>query len=108
LRFRAHGHFGSPHWQLADIESLAAECAFRDCRHAAEPACAVRAALKRSTLAAQRLESYRKLERELQYVAAKQGESLRIARSNRWKAIAKQHRQRERARTKYPASPSGQ
>ena len=58
-------------------------------------------AVKRGTLAAERLESYRKLERELEYVAGKQDESLRIARTNRWKAIAKQHRQREKARAKY-------
>jgi ribosome biogenesis GTPase len=86
---------------FADIESLASECAFRDCRHSAEPACAVRDAVKRGTLAAERLESYRKLERELAYIAEKQDESLRIARTNRWKAITRQNRQREKARAKY-------
>jgi ribosome biogenesis GTPase len=86
---------------FADIESLASECAFRDCRHAAEPGCAVRDAMESGTLAEERVGSYRKLERELDYIAEKQDESLRIARANRWKAIAKQHRQREKARAKY-------
>ena len=49
----------------------------------------------------ERVGSYRKLERELEYIAGKQDESLRIAGKNRWKAIAKQHRQREKARAKY-------
>jgi ribosome biogenesis GTPase len=44
-----------------DIEALAAECRFRNCRHDAEPGCAVRAALAAGALDARRLESYRKL-----------------------------------------------
>ena len=52
------------------------------------------------TLAEERLVSYRKLHRELEYVAGKQDESLRIAGKNRWKAIAKQHRQWEKVRAK--------
>jgi len=86
---------------FADIESLASECAFRDCRHAREPGCAVRDAMERGTLAEARVGSYRKLERELEYVAGKQDESLRIAGKNRWKTLAKQHRQREKVRAKY-------
>jgi ribosome biogenesis GTPase / thiamine phosphate phosphatase len=86
---------------FADIESLASECAFRDCRHVAEPGCAVRDAMQSGTLAEERVRSYRKLERELEYVAGKQDESLRIAGKNRWKAIAKQHRQREKVRARY-------
>jgi ribosome biogenesis GTPase len=86
---------------FADIESLASECAFRDCRHEGEPGCAVRDAMESGTLAHERLASYRKLHRELEYVAGKQDESLRIAGKNRWKAIARQHRQREKARAKF-------
>jgi len=46
-----------------DIEALAAECRFRDCRHEAEPGCAVQAALTAGTLDTRRLDSYRKLGR---------------------------------------------
>ncbi len=42
-----------------DIASLASACRFRDCRHADEPGCAVRA-----SVAAERLRSYQKLLRE--------------------------------------------
>jgi ribosome biogenesis GTPase len=86
---------------FADIESLADECAFRDCRHVGEPGCAVRDATESGSLAEDRVRSYRKLERELEFIAGKQDESVRIAGKNRWKAIAKQNRQREKARVKY-------
>lgn len=44
-----------------DIEQLAANCRFRNCRHDREPGCAVRAAVEVGTLAAERLASYRKI-----------------------------------------------
>jgi ribosome biogenesis GTPase len=48
-----------------DIEELAAGCRFRDCRHDAEPDCAVRAATLDGTLERRRFDSYRKLETEI-------------------------------------------
>ena len=54
---------------FADVSALAADCRFRDCRHMQEPGCAVRAAVKRRELPAERLEHYQKLslEREHQH-----------------------------------------
>jgi ribosome biogenesis GTPase len=49
---------------FADVTSLAAECRFTDCAHETEPGCAVREALDAGSLAPERLESFRKLERE--------------------------------------------
>jgi ribosome biogenesis GTPase len=49
-----------------EIEALAAECRFGDCGHKSEPGCAVLAGLAAGTLAPERLESYRKLRRELE------------------------------------------
>ena len=45
---------------FADVEALAGQCRFRDCRHAAEPGCAVR-----EVLDADRLRNYHKLVREV-------------------------------------------
>ena len=45
---------------FADIETLAARCRFRDCRHALEPGCAVR-----EGIGADRLRNYHKLQREM-------------------------------------------
>ena len=54
----ADGGFG-------EIEALAAQCRFRDCRHAAEPGCAVRAAVEAGTLDPGRLANYLKLRDEV-------------------------------------------
>ncbi|MBS2031740.1 MAG: ribosome small subunit-dependent GTPase A [Deltaproteobacteria bacterium] len=48
-----------------DIDALAVNCRFRDCAHASEPGCAVRAAAERGELDPDRLESFLKLRREL-------------------------------------------
>jgi ribosome biogenesis GTPase len=48
-----------------DIDALAAGCTFGDCRHGAEPGCAVQAALAEGRLAVERLASYHKLVSEL-------------------------------------------
>src|SRR4029077_19057907 len=51
-----------------DVTALFANCRFSDCAHDTEPGCAVRAALEDGTLAADRWESYRKLQRELEHL----------------------------------------
>jgi ribosome biogenesis GTPase len=48
-----------------DVEALAADCRFGDCRHRGEPNCAVKAAVADGRLPASRLESYLKLHDEL-------------------------------------------
>ncbi len=48
-----------------DVHAIAASCRFTDCRHHAEPGCAVQAALRSGALSAERLESFRKLSSEL-------------------------------------------
>jgi len=53
-----------------DIEALAQSCRFRDCRHAAEPGCAVRAALAAGELEAGRFANYCKLLAERTQAAA--------------------------------------
>jgi ribosome biogenesis GTPase len=47
-----------------DITALSVDCRFSDCRHEAEPGCAVRAALVAKTLAPDRFESFQRLRRE--------------------------------------------
>jgi ribosome biogenesis GTPase / thiamine phosphate phosphatase len=57
---------------FADIESLAANCRFGNCRHDGEPGCAVQGAIDAGELDLSRLESWRKLERELAFLKRKQ------------------------------------
>jgi ribosome biogenesis GTPase len=56
---------------FSDVAELAARCRFADCAHESEPDCAVRAALEDGTLTVDRLESYRKLLRELRRLELK-------------------------------------
>lgn len=55
---------------FTDVADLAARCQFRDCRHEQELHCAIRAALENGTLDGQRVENFRKLQRELAYLEA--------------------------------------
>jgi ribosome biogenesis GTPase len=71
-----------------DIEELAAGCRFRDCSHLREPGCAVRAAIEDGRLEAERFQSYLKLKKELQYLAAKQAMKASAVEKLRWKQIA--------------------
>lgn len=50
-----------PEAGFADVEAIAAGCRFADCRHRAEPGCAVRAAVEAGTLTAARLAGFHKL-----------------------------------------------
>lgn len=51
-----------------DIEMLAFSCRFRDCTHNTEPGCAVKAAIENGDLSKERLESYKKLKKEIGYM----------------------------------------
>jgi ribosome biogenesis GTPase len=53
---------------FGDIAPLAAGCRFRDCRHETEPGCAVKTAAESGGLDPERLESFRKLQREQETV----------------------------------------
>ena len=56
---------------FADIEELATHCKYGNCGHTAEPGCAVQAALVEGRLDEQRLENWRKLGREQEFVQRK-------------------------------------
>jgi ribosome biogenesis GTPase len=79
-----------------DIELLAAECRFRNCAHSREPGCAVLHAIDDGTLELDRLRSWRKLQRELEAIAARTDKRLRLARKKRWKQYASVARQKSR------------
>ena len=50
-----------------DIENLAEQCRYKDCSHMKEPGCAVRKAIEAGEIPVERLESYRKLQKEVGY-----------------------------------------
>ena len=48
---------------FADIESLDAECKFRDCTHSSEPGCAVQNKIEELTLSSKRFSNYLKFQK---------------------------------------------
>jgi ribosome biogenesis GTPase len=81
---------------FADIEALAAQCRFHDCRHESEPGCAVIAALETGELDAARWRAYGKLQREIAFQdnkddprAQAEGRKLRVQRNKRHRAEMK-------------------
>jgi ribosome biogenesis GTPase len=63
---------------FAEIEAIAPRCRFGDCSHEVEPGCAVREAIERGEIPEEKLESLRKLRRELRHVARKQTVRARL------------------------------
>ena len=74
---------------FSDVASLAAECRFNDCSHDHEPGCAVIAAVQSGELASARLDSYRKLQRELAYQRRRNDARLAAAERRKWRNISK-------------------
>jgi ribosome biogenesis GTPase / thiamine phosphate phosphatase len=72
-----------------DIEALASECHFTNCRHRDEPRCAVKAAVESARLSASRHESYLKLQDELSHLARQQDERAQLEEKRRGRIGAK-------------------
>ena len=79
---------------FADVADLAVHCHFRDCSHTGEPGCAVQAALESGDLTPRRMESWRKLQREIAYEQRRRDARLAAVERDRWKRIHKELRQR--------------
>jgi ribosome biogenesis GTPase / thiamine phosphate phosphatase len=86
------GREGSLKDIFQEIEHLALECRFRDCRHTDEPGCAVLQAVKRGETPQDRYDSYLKLRKELAFLQRKQDLSEELAQKRKWRAIHKAHR----------------
>ena len=71
-----------------EVAALAEQCRFRDCRHEAEPGCAVQRALGDGSLEPRRFEHYLSLKREQAYQEQKRDLGAQLAEKTRWKKIA--------------------
>lgn len=81
---------------FSDIDELAGNCRFRDCRHNDEPGCAVLSAIKEGAMASERLTSYNKLQRELSYIERKVDKRAQSEEKKQWKNLNKQFKQRKK------------
>ncbi len=71
-----------------DVTSLFADCRFADCRHDAEPGCAVKQALADGRLAPERWESYVKLQGELELLERRLDKRLAAEERQRIRAVS--------------------
>lgn len=70
---------------FADLENLAADCRFGNCAHESEPGCAVLAAIDAGIVDVRRLQSWRKLGRELRRHALAQDARARSEAGRAWR-----------------------
>lgn len=87
---------GGLHLAFEEIEALANNCRFSDCRHQDEPRCAIREALAEGVIDAARYSNYEKLQKELNYVARKQDISAQSTEKKKWKKLSRLASQRAR------------
>ena len=77
---------------FAEIHSLASQCRFTNCRHEAEPGCAVQAAVRAGALDSARLENQRKLIREQEFLRRKMDPEARSDEKQRIKRLMRDAR----------------
>ncbi len=85
---------------FADVDELAAQCRFTNCQHRNEPGCAVQAALGEGILAEDRLDSWRKLQREHEFLLRKMDPETGAAQKKRIKIVMRKVRQNYQQRDK--------
>lgn len=81
-----------------EIEELIWSCRFSDCAHNSEPGCAVLDALERGDIDERRLRSYRKLQRENAWNAARSDARLQAERTREIKALSRHLKDHYRGR----------
>jgi ribosome biogenesis GTPase / thiamine phosphate phosphatase len=85
---------------FAEIEAFAARCRFTNCTHGREPGCAVQAAIQTGALDLGRLENWRKVQRELEFLERKNDPEARQNERQRIKRLMRGVRQMYRDREK--------
>ena len=72
---------------FTEIDALAGDCRFRDCRHRREPGCAVRAAVGAGRLPSIRLTHYLRLDDERAHLVQRRNELARLEEKKRTKVV---------------------
>jgi ribosome biogenesis GTPase len=85
---------------FGDVDELASQCRFTDCQHRNEPGCAVQSALTSGSLDADRLENWRKLQREQEFLLRKMDPEIGATQKKRIKILMRQVRQKYQGRDK--------
>ena len=72
-----------------DIDELTSQCRFRNCRHDGDDGCAVEAAVVSGNLSAQRLDTWRRMRRELDHYERLRDPAAMAAQRKQWKAASR-------------------
>ncbi len=83
-----------------DIEKLALECKFSDCKHKSEPGCAIIAAIDNGSLDESRFKSYKKLQNEVSYFERKQDKKAQLVEKKKWKKATAEGKKRAEEKRK--------
>ncbi len=83
-----HDNDGGIESSFSDIEHLAQGCRFSDCNHMHEVGCRVLEAVANGKFSQERLESYYKMKRELDYLSERQHKSADRVEKERWRDVA--------------------
>jgi ribosome biogenesis GTPase / thiamine phosphate phosphatase len=78
--------------RFADIEELAGQCKFHDCKHGTDKGCAIRAAMAEGKLDTARFDGFMKLEDEI--------EKLRLSRKKRQMTVDRRNRREQQTKSK--------
>lgn len=79
------------------LAAWAERCRFSDCTHTGEPGCRVREACLNGELEQERLDSYLKQMRELDYLAQRKHKSADRVEKERWKSVSQKVKQMKRS-----------
>ncbi|MCG6878669.1 MAG: ribosome small subunit-dependent GTPase A [Deltaproteobacteria bacterium] len=71
-----------------EIEKLGLGCRFANCSHTQEPGCRVLGAVDEGEISRDRLESYRKMKREMEFLSHRRHKSADRVEKERWKEVA--------------------
>lgn len=83
---------------FSDIERFGEVCRFRDCTHKNEPGCRVQEAVQTGEIEQERLNSYFKLQRELQYLDRKSSAKAQLEQRKQFKQLSKNVKQVKKRR----------
>jgi ribosome biogenesis GTPase len=75
---------------FTDITDLVKQCKFSNCTHTNEPGCAVQTAIREGRLEIARFKNFDKMQKEQQYIEARQTQSAAKIERDKWKSIHKQ------------------
>ncbi|MEZ5359500.1 MAG: ribosome small subunit-dependent GTPase A [Candidatus Zixiibacteriota bacterium] len=76
---------------FSDIEEIASQCRFADCKHESEPGCAIRGALDSGAIDPKRYQSYLKLQKELAHLARRKDVKRIRQESREWDKKVRRH-----------------